>query len=163
MSCNISGRKPCLMKQALFFMVWWQIFFFVSLYLTLHRMPKLIDSQNSLITWQWVCIFSKCSHQILKTKLWFKRDKIFNICFNIINSSMLEVTDISDKPSSAALMRFCVWHPQNACHRHLMTCSFVFCGSVWSCFRMQLCLVDPVLSVSAVPPPQVFMLFCNHL
>lgn len=32
MSCNIPGRKPCLMKQALFFMVWWQIFFFLFLF-----------------------------------------------------------------------------------------------------------------------------------
>lgn len=163
MSCNISGRKPCLMKQALFFMVWWQIFF--SFLFTLlctgcpsWLTPKILWSHDNEY------VFSLNA----ATKFWkqsydLKEIKNFNICFNIINSSVLEVTDISDKPSSAALMRFCVWHPQNACHRYLMTCSFFFSGSVWSCFRMQLCLVDPVLSVGAVSPPQVFMLFCNHL
>lgn len=76
-------------------------------------------------------VFSlNASTKFYKQSYDLKEIKNFNICFNIINSSVLEVTDISDKLSSAALMRLCVWHPQNACHRHLMTCSFVFSGSV---------------------------------
>ena len=55
--------------------------------------------------------FLNASTKFYKQSYDLKEIKNFNICFNIINSFVLEVTDISDKLSSAALMRLCVWHP----------------------------------------------------